>query len=89
MFLKMTSTLSTVFALNVGTLLTGAPVFSQAPGTGAAVSTVRQPCVPDLKLTPGKVTPGWTLDMTEANGSTQQHGHVCKAVRREVWARYG
>ncbi len=39
--------------------------------------------------TPGKVRPGWTLEMTEAKGGTQQYRHVPVTLRREVWHDYG
>ena len=48
-------------------------VRSPCPGPGAstAPSQHRGSCLPDRNLTPGKVMPGWTLEMTEAKGGTR------------------
>lgn len=55
----------------------------------AAVSEACDPYLPDTNLTPGKVRRGWTLEMTEAKGGTQQYRHVPVRLKREVWHNYG
>jgi hypothetical protein len=45
--------------------------------------------LPDLTLTPGQVTPGWTIADTEAAGGTQGHRHVSHSLKEQVWERYG
>ena len=89
MFRKMTRTLPVAFALYVALLLAGFPLFAQSPPVNAVASQARDPYLPDLTLTPGKVTPGWTLEMTMAEGGTQEYRHVTPKLRREVWALYG
>ena len=45
--------------------------------------------LPDDTLTPGQVSPGWTLADTMAAGGTQNHRHVPESLKEEVWHRYG
>lgn len=45
--------------------------------------------LPDLNLTPGQVSPDWTLKETMAPGGTQHHRTVTAALRKQVWAAYG
>jgi hypothetical protein len=49
----------------------------------------RPPTLPDLKLTPGKVSAGWTLADTKAAGGTQGHRNVSDSLKKQVWERYG
>jgi len=77
------------FPLLLAALVAVSPLFGQSPATNPGVSKARQPYLPDLKLTPGKVTPGWTLEMTKHPGGTKKHRSVSEALKRKVWARYG
>ena len=100
MFSRISKSLPVSFV--VAFLLSVSPLLAQAPAIEvhfseeehcrdyrAAVSEARDPCLPDTNLTPGKVRPGWTLEMTEAKSGTQQYRHVPVTLKREVWHNYG
>ena len=103
MFSRISKSLPVSFV--VAFLLSASPLLAQAPAIEvhfnwrtekehcrdyrAAVSEARDPCLPDTNRTPGKVRPGWTLEMTEAKGGTQQYRDVPVKLKREVWHNYG
>ena len=45
--------------------------------------------LPDLTLTPGKVSPDWTIQKTEQAGGTQEYRLVTSKMRQQVWVKYG
>ena len=103
MFSRISKSLPVSFV--VAFLLSASPLLAQAPAIEvhfnwrtekeqcrdyrAAVSEARDPYLPDTNRTPGKLRPGWTLEMTEAKGGTQQYRDVPVKLKREVWHNYG
>jgi len=94
MFSRISKSLPVSFV--VAFMLSASPLLAQAPAVEVhftrriveehrrdyrAVPEARSPYLPDTNLTPGKVSPGWTPEMTEAKGGTQQYRRVSGSFR--------
>jgi len=62
----------------------------QKPCSQPVTATQNHPAyLPNMILTPGKVSAGWTLDDTKQAGGTQSHRNVPESLKKAVWERYG
>ena len=68
---------------------TAGPAMQSGPTGDLATRRDHPAWLPDLSLTPGKVSSGWTLTETRAAGGTQGHRDVPDSLKKAVWTRYG